>query len=261
MVTTNAICIKYGSAYGPDYVNRLWAGLGRNTASPLRFFCMTDDRTGLRPEIEILPLPQEPFHDRMFEALRKAPKFGRLQKVSLFRPDLIPDLEGSLLVFDIDVVITGSIDALRDFAPGKVSMRREWKASAANGALGHGSVEKFHPDRHGYLYEEMARDPEGAVAFGMGSEQTYTSRLADRHNDFEPFPDEWIVSFKYDCRPAKPLNLFLPPRLPRDARVVCFHGRPKMEEAVAGYRAGLRSTRPCAWLRDAWIGTELGARP
>ena len=124
-------------------------------------------------------------------------------------------------------------------------------------SLGHGSVERFDPKLHPYLYEFMARDPEAAVAFGGGSEQTYTSASAQRAGDFEPFPDEWIVSFKYDCRPPRPLNLFRTPYLPPDARFVCFHGRPKMDEAVEGYRAGLlKSTRPCPWLRDAWIGSE-----
>ena len=45
-----------------------------------------------------------------------------------------------------------------------------------------------------------------------------------------------------------------PPRLPAGGRVVCFHGRPKMPEAVEGYRGSLiRRSRPCPWLREHWI--------
>lgn len=252
MAEINCICIKYGTAYGPEYVNRLRAGLARNTRSDLRFFCMTDDRTGIGPGVELLPLPQEPFADRMEKALETAPKRGRLKKISLFRPDLIPDLTGPLLVLDLDVAITGPIDDLRDFAPGKLCMRREWRSSGRAPSVGHGSVERFDPRLHTYLYDFMARDPEAAVAFGGGSEQTYTSASAVRAGDFQPFPDDWIVSFKYDCRPRRPLNLFRPPHLPPDARVVCFHGRPKMDEAVRGYRAGLSTTLPCDWLGRAW---------
>lgn len=256
MSDLNCICLKYGTAYGPEYVNRLFLGLRRHTHSPLRFFCMTDDPADILPEIDVLALPQEPFQARMQAAQQSAPqKTGRLKKISMFRPDLIPDLDGPLMVFDLDVVITGDVDEMRDFAPGKVCMRREWHATPQNGKLGHGSVERFDPKVHGYLYEDMARDPETAVALGSGSEQTYTSRAADAHGDFEPFPDHWIVSFKYDCRPVRPLNLIMEPRLPKGAKVVCFHGYPKMEQAVAGYRANpLHSTRPCGWLRDAWIG-------
>jgi len=252
---TNAICIKYGTLYGPEYVNRLYGGLQRNARDPVRMFCMTDDRNGIDPAIEILPLADEPFHAEMFKAMEQSAKRGRLQKISVFRPDLIPDLDGPLLMFDLDVVITGGIEDLRDYAPGKICMRREWNPGGKAPSLGHGSVEKFEPKQHAYLYEYMANDPWAGVKLGDGSEQSYTSKLADQKGDFEPFPDEWIVSFKYDCRPARPLNLILEPKLPALAKVVCFHGRPKMEEAVEGYRAGpLHSTRPCSWMRTHWIG-------
>lgn len=57
MTPFNAICIKYGTLYGPEYVNRLFAGLKRNSSSPVRMFCMTDDATGIDADITCLPLP------------------------------------------------------------------------------------------------------------------------------------------------------------------------------------------------------------
>ncbi len=253
MTVTTCLCLKFGTRYGPEYVNRLAAGIARTTPDA-RLVCMTDDRTGLAPAIEVLPLPREPFHAAMFAAMAARGWKAPFQKVSLFRPDLLPGHHGPLLVLDIDVVILSDLRPLRDFAPGQIAMRREWGRRPGFRTLGHGSVEKIEPDRHAFLYETMARDPAAALAFGGGSEQTYTSLLAERHGVFAPFPDEWIASFKYDCRPTRPLNLLMEPRKPPQAKVLCFHGRPKMEEAVAGYRAGLSSTRPCRWLRDAWMG-------
>jgi len=241
--------------YGPEYVNRLMSGVQRHSSVSVRFLCMTDDATGFDPQVEVLPLPVEPFAQRMETAMQTAAKQGRLKKISLFRPGLVPGHEGPLLVLDLDVVMVGPVDDLWNHAPGKVCMRREWRKSSRAPSLGHGSVERIDPDRHAYLYRHMAEDPEAAVAFGGGSEQTYTSRSADRAGDLAFFPDRWIASFKYDCRPTRPLNLIIAPRLPADARVVCFHGRPKMEESVTGYRAGISSTRPCRWLGQAWVGT------
>lgn len=254
MPVTNCICIKFGNLYGPEYVNRLHSGLARHSADQLRFFCMTDDRKGLDPAVEALPLREEPYHSRMFAAMKAKGYRAPFQKIGLFRPDLIPDLDGPLLVFDIDVVIIGAIEPLRDYAPGKIAMRREWHSRPGMRSLGHGSVEKIEPAKHHYLYDTMLQDPVAALEIGKGSEQNYTSELAYKHGDFQPFPDSWVASFKYDCRPNRPFNLFVEPRKPADARVVCFHGRPKMEEAVAGYRAGLSSTRPCGWLAKAWMG-------
>ncbi|MFC3085766.1 hypothetical protein ACFOD6_06860, partial [Tabrizicola soli] len=98
MTELNCICLKYGTAYGPEYVNRLHAALLRNTTKDLRLFCMTDDPAGIDPRVELLDLPNEPFAERMDRAMRSAPKQGRLKKISLFRPGLIPDLTGPLLV-------------------------------------------------------------------------------------------------------------------------------------------------------------------
>ena len=71
MAVTNVICIKYGSRYGAEYPNRLYAGLKRNSPSDIRLFCMTDDRADIQPEIEILPLLDEPFHKVMFAEMAR----------------------------------------------------------------------------------------------------------------------------------------------------------------------------------------------
>lgn len=257
MTVTNCICIKYGTRYGPEYPNRLYAGLRRQSSSGIRLYCLTDDRTGLRPEIEVLPLLEEAFYPTMFAEMARRGWKSPFRKVSLFRPGLIADLVGPLLILDLDIVVVGDVAELATFAPGKVAMRREWNSKPGRVSFGHGSVEKIEPDLHGWLYEDVARDPVSALKLGQGSEQSYTSTNAHNRGALEHFPDDWIASFKYDCRPPRPLNLILQPKLPPTARVICFHGAPKMEDAVSGYRAGpFRSTRPCAWLRDTWMGDE-----
>ena len=52
MTQANAICIKWGTAFGPEYVKRLYSGVRRNLSVPVRFFCMTEIREGLHPDIE-----------------------------------------------------------------------------------------------------------------------------------------------------------------------------------------------------------------
>jgi len=253
MTETNVICMKWGSAFGPEYVNRLYGGVRRNLVGDLRFICVTDDRNGIRSEVEIIPLVPEPFHERMMDALAKAPRQCPIQKIAMRRPGLVPDLRGPLLSLDIDVVITGSLAALVAYAPGKVTMRKVWGKQSRVDGLANSSAVRYDPDLHPYLYEDLARDPYGEIMKAGGSEQSYLSYAAFEHGDLVYFPDAWCASFKYDCRPPRPLNLFLAPRLPPDCRIVFFHGRPKMTEAVHGYRSDpMHSTRPAAWLRDAW---------
>ena len=257
------VCIKWGTLFGPDYVNRLYSGVRRNLAAPVRFLCMTDRADGLHPDVEVLPLPEEPFQAEMDAALAVADRKGAMRKVSLFRRGAIPDLRGPVLGFDLDVVITGPLDDLLAYAPGMVAMRADWVEARRGRPTGHGSVFRFDPARHPWLYDRLAADPAGEVARARGSEQRYTSTLAQAMGAFSYLPPAQVVSFKHDCLDLPPLNWLRPARLPRDARVVCFHGRPKMHEAVAGWWGNpLRACRPVPWLKEHWIDqarADLGA--
>lgn len=212
--------------------------------------CLTDDRIGLDPAIDVLPLGDEPFDERVRAAQQKpGMRNGKLRKVAMFRPGLVPDLDGPLLALDIDVVITGGLDAVFDHAPGTVCMPAPFSAEAWRYTRGQGSVIRFDPAIHGFLYERIASDPEGAVAASIGSEQAYTSGTAHLHGLLTHFPPAWIVAFKRHCRRPFPLNLIWEPKLPPEARIVCFQGRPKIEQAVQGYGRGLLSrSRPAPWI-------------
>ena len=69
MKAATVVCIKWGTAFGPEYVNRLYSGVRRNLKAPVRFLCMTEHADGLHPDVEVLDLPVEPFHDEMNAAL------------------------------------------------------------------------------------------------------------------------------------------------------------------------------------------------
>lgn len=253
-MVANIICIKWGTLFGPEYVNRLYSGVRRNLSQPVRFFCMTEETDGLHPDIEVLPLPVEPYAEPMAAALAVANRQGAMRKVSLFRPGLVPDLDGPFLGFDLDVVITGDLTPIWQTPADKIAMRHDWTEKRKGRPTGHGSVFRFDPARHGYLYNDLAANPYAEVEKARGSEQRYTSHKAMDNDDFAYIPGELVVSFKYDCLGLPPINYLRDPILPPEARVVCFHGRPKMSEAVTGYNGSwIRHSRPCAWLKDHWI--------
>jgi len=255
MAAANIICIKWGRKYPAYYVNRLYEGVARNLNRPFRFFCVTEHPEEIRPEVEIIPLPTEPFALPIESTLAESKRKGAFGKISLFKPGLI-GAPGPILGFDLDVVITGPLDDLFDFAPGKICMRHDWLGARRGRPDGHGSVFRFDPALHPYLYGDFAADPVSAIRDHKFSEQKYTSSTAQLHGDFEYFPGEWISSFKRDAMRTPPLNFLLEPRLPASTRVMCFHGNPKMEEVVVGFAGGfLRHTRPCSWLRELWADT------
>ena len=52
------ICVKWGTAYGPEYVNRLYGMLRRHITGEFRLVCLTDNAEGLRPEVDAYDLPE-----------------------------------------------------------------------------------------------------------------------------------------------------------------------------------------------------------
>lgn len=252
-MTANVMCIKWGTKFPAYYVNRLYRGVARALDRPFRFICVTEHPEGIIPEVEVLPLPDEPFEAPMVTAMTTGRRRGAWRKISLFRAGLA-DIDGPVLGFDLDVVITGPLADLFDHAPGKVCMARDWLEERRHRPGGHGSVFRFDPARHGYLYDDFAAAPEDRVAWANGSEQKYTSMTALGRGDLEYYPPAWIKSFKRHAMQPFPLNLVRAPALPPDARVVCFHGTPKMEEALAGYRGKwYRTTKPAPWLERYWV--------
>jgi hypothetical protein len=253
----NVVCMKWGSKYPSYYVNRLFWGVRRFLRPSFRFICFTDQPNDIVSDVEVYPLPEEPFETEMMRLMTEPKRRGAWRKISLFRPG-VAGMVGPVLGFDLDVAITGPLDDLLNFAPGKVAMRRDWLEARRGRFGGHGSVFRYDLSLHGYLYSEFAADPRAAAERSNGSEQKYTSTTAMRHGDFVYFPPHWIASFKRNAIPLPPLNFFIEPRLPHDTRVMCFHGKPKMEEAIAGYREEwLHGTRPSRWLRDFWLQETL----
>jgi len=253
MTPATIVCIKWGTLFGPEYVNRLYSGVRRNMMRPIRFICMTENSAGFHPDIEVLDLPDEPYAEPMNAALKVANRQGAMRKTSLFKQGLIEDLQGPILGFDLDVVITGGLDEIFEMAPGDVAMRHDWTEKRKGRPTGHGSVFRFDPNAHPFLYNDLAANPYAEVEKARGSEQRYTSHKAMDNACFSYIPPDWVVSFKYDCNPF-PTNYLHAPRLPEDARVVCFHGRPKMTDAITGYTGSfIRYAKPASWLQDHWI--------
>lgn len=72
----NVVCLKYGNLYGPEYVNKLYAGVKRNSTISFKFHCFTDDISGIHSEIITHPLPHN------------LPGVGWWQKLYLFSGEL-----------------------------------------------------------------------------------------------------------------------------------------------------------------------------
>jgi hypothetical protein len=79
MNAVTVVCMKWDTRYGPEYVNRLHAGVVRHLARPFRFVCFTDNARRL---MNIAPrwqrLAKHEFKTRQRPSLREFLDYSRL---------------------------------------------------------------------------------------------------------------------------------------------------------------------------------------
>ena len=239
------VSMKWGTLYGSHYANVLYRMVSRHTRRPLRFVCFTDDPDGLAEGIEPRPLP----------AIDLPPSHAQKpwRKIALTRADL-GDVAGRILFLDLDVVVTGSIDDLFDFAPEATYCVIENWTQRGSG-IGNTSVFRLEVGAHTEVFAKLMADPAGTVAAHPNS-QTFQSRTI-ASTTFWPRP--WCVSFKHTLLPPFPINYVRTPRLPAAAKVVCFTGRPNPDDARDGvwpepvwYKRVKKRVRPTPWIAAHW---------
>lgn len=243
-MSKTVICMKWGARYGADFANRLFSMTRRHVTGDLRFVCFTDDATGLDPGIEALPLPAIELPERV--------RWNPWRKISLWQYPLA-DLEGDVLFLDLDVVVTGSLDPLFDYEPGRYCVIHNW--TQPRDTVGNTSVFRFPVGKHTHIYDRVMSDPDDVLGT-YKIEQLYISReIADQVF----WPKAWCLSFKHSCVPIYPLNFLMVPRLPRDARVVIFSGNPDPDEAIVGHypvkaawKKLYKHVRPTPWVAEHW---------
>jgi hypothetical protein len=216
------VCVKWGSLYGPEYVNRLYAMVARHLTPPFRFVCLADHGDGLRPEVEWFELPELgcPHPVRTMGKWRKQVLWGRS----------VPGLEGVALFIDLDSVIVGPLDDYFSYGePGDVITARNWARPLQR--LGQTSVFRFPVGANAHILDDFRADPQG-VADRFQFEQHYVTHAVKGGIKF--WPEGWTRHFRLHCLPKFPLRYFVPARLPPEARIVTFPGGPNPDDVMVG---------------------------
>lgn len=237
--------MKWGSLYGPEFTNRLYANVKRNLSLPFRFACLTDNTDGLHSEIETLPIPDI----RVDEPYTNLP----WRKLAVYVSEL-GDLSGKALFLDVDLLICGSLDEFFDYE-GDYCVIKNWTKPELN--IGNTSVFRFELGAHADLLARYEAMPTQHWVDKYRIEQTFLSRELP---SITFWPDEWVVSFKRHCLPGGIkfprafLNYVRPSRKPDNAKIVVFHGHPNPDDAMVGRWPGGIHKRllPARWIQDYW---------
>ena len=239
------LCMKWGTKYGPEYVNRLYAMVRRHLSGDFSFVCLTDNGEGIRPEVRCLPIPPLNLH------LKPGQRDGAWKKLTTFSADL-HGLQGTGLFLDLDVVIVGSLDAFFEL-PGDFYIIRDYpKALPSYRITGNSSVYRFRIGAHADVLEYF-RTHMDEVQKHYRNEQSFLSKFLHRQGKLHYWPREWCPSFKYSCIPTWPANYWKAPIVPAHARIIIFHGECNPPDAAAGKRnRRFRHIEPALWIQENW---------
>lgn len=199
------LCVWVRPKYTMDHVRKLRAMVRRNLSVPHRFVCLTDaspeDRHSLSKEgIDTIPTPYNwP---------------GWWQKIALFNPELFPN-DCHLLYFDLDVVVTSTLDAFVCVADQAVAIANfgvNFRHSKYNSSVMFWQNGALAP-----VYDRFWQLTPGRVMKALHGDQCWLWRVMQ--DNVAVWPSDWVRSYKYDVRRGGPV----PP-------IVVFHGDPKPTE-------------------------------
>jgi len=235
MMENNILCIKWGTKYGPEYVNNLYAMVERNITIPHKFICITDDPEGLTPGIHILPMQDDNIEEWW-------------HKLTLFKPT-IGDLTGRILFMDLDVVVMGNIDCF--FNDHKFSIIKEWIAGRGFNS----SVFSLEIGTYTYVWDNYVKELaiqqrpgriKGQIRGYNGDQDWITKQIP---NPSYTWPMEWVPSYKYCCEKSGPIKTELhDDGSPVGGKIVIFHGNPNPPDAIIGWKRW----GPSPWIANYW---------
>lgn len=240
------LCMKWGTKYGPEYVNRLYTMVRRHLSGDFNFVCLTDDSRGIRAEVQCHPIPPLNLN------LKPGQRDGAWKKLTTFEGEL-HGLRGTALFLDLDVVIVGSLD---DFftQSGEFLIIHDYPRFWRFGQriIGNSSVYRFTLGAHADVLAHFRAHTQ-QVLQNHRNEQHFLSHFLHRQGKLGYWPQGWCPSFKYHSIPTWPSNYWHAPRVPDGARIVIFHGEVNPHDALAGRRnKRLGFIRPALWVADAW---------
>jgi hypothetical protein len=229
----NVVCLKWGTKYGPDYVNRLYYAVKRNSTVDFKFYCFTDDATGIIPEVITVPLP---YADQLDSWWNKLHLFSRE----------IPIIPGSYIFYiDLDTLIVDNIDILLTMRSRRLLVLRDFYHGVVKSAnlVGSGLMMWRH-GQYTQVWEKFIENPQKHIekAGTYGDQWWIEKRVTDQIFWQDLFPDQ-VVSFKVHCRKGLPLG----------AKIVCYHGRPSIPESITETNViGKMTIAPQPWVQMHW---------
>lgn len=210
----NLIVVKWGTAYGPEYVVNLYNGVKKHTNLPFNFYVFTDDASDLPKNKNwnfIKLLEWNVMHSK-----------GWWYKMEIFNKE--HNLLGINLYLDLDVVITGDLASFWHMVKtDDLYICQDFNRYLIPNYQGYNSsVMAWKNNNLDRYYRMFARDPKTFMRKFRGDQDFLQAYAADRIF----WPKYWAMSWKWECYNKDESNKSQT-LLNSDTKILVFHGQPK----------------------------------
>lgn len=195
----NVICVKNGDTYGSEYVNILFDMVCRNISdkTSFNFYCFTNEPEDLHPSIGVLPIPKN--------------LNGWWAKLYCFKDGLFSDRE-QIFYLDVSNVIVSGLDGILKYRGTFAIMKDFYRPDGWQSCF-----MSWQANTMGYVWDKylLAGFPDIE-----GGDQIWIEQTVPKADIWQEIYPDCFVSYKVHCKNG----------IPKGAKVVKFHGFPKMHE-------------------------------
>jgi len=185
------LCLKHGTKYSSEYVNRLYNMCKRWCSLDFKFVCLTDNAEQLNSDIMILPIPSG--------------LTGWWCKPYMYSKEL--PIQGTILYMDLDVVLSANIDKLITYQPNHWCTIRDFtRAMRPKWPRYNSSIIRFKTGELDFVWDKYIKEPK-AIQSRFFGDQDYLYAETHQKKGAMLYPDSWVQSWKWEVRKSKVLEL------------------------------------------------------
>ena len=227
MNKVNVVCVKWGTLYTSDYVNKLYSMVKRNLTMEFDFYCITDDSKDIRSEVICKTCPVDWLHD-------VGSTENQWYKESMFVPGTLP--ERKTLYLDLDVVIVSKLDPLFEYDDASWCMCRDFLKREI--PTFHGAVMIFNPKYWYDFFDFFHKKVKSGYKLLRGKEQPLIAEyhLLNKYKNLKIMPNNWVWSFRLghlrDDVTVYNQNIYRGYKPPDNGIICSFHGFPSQHEVL-----------------------------